>query len=114
MVRPDLPRSALKCAGLEQSEHQAVADLEEDDLARDVERRGPAEAADVERARGIEISGGEGDEAGCLIHASSVPSQPLAVAEVFAPRWTVAVAMAFCRCRPSVSSSRSQISLGVG
>ena len=60
-------------ARLEQPEHQPVADLEEEDLAGHVERRAPAEPADVEVAGRVEISSGNGDETGVLLHRPSVP-----------------------------------------
>lgn len=46
----------------------ARPDLEEEDLARNISERLPAEALSVERACRVEVSGGDGDEVDFGLH----------------------------------------------
>jgi hypothetical protein len=55
-------------ARLEEGQHRARGDLEEDDLAGDVQQRAPAQPVDVEAPRRVEVGGGQGDDVDLLFH----------------------------------------------
>ena len=53
-------------------QRQPMAELEEDDVARNLEVRRPAEPVDVEAARRLEVGDAERDEVQVLVHAPTL------------------------------------------
>ncbi len=77
--------------GVEQPEHLARGDLEEDDLPGDVHERFPTEPVPIERPGGVEVVGGQGDEVDLPFHVASVLGAPGCRERSWCPCYTSAL-----------------------